>query len=313
MTIAFFMMRASQALKDIGSADFYKMYPAVQRVYSDISEWTGISIPLLLDEEITDTPEVRHALLAIRSIALHLAIHDVLAEQGVRPDVAFGLSLGFTSASCVAGALGRRDAVGLQWQRRNVPDSPEQAVASCWVREGRDPQDYYGDSREDVHLVADFGPAPDGRSRFIMLGGYKETLECLAAEDPGAGVTIYPRTRASHTPLRKHDGDFLRSQLSGVAFTDPVIPLIAGLSPGVLATAAEVRDAIWQNQVLPVRIPYGMSEMARRGVRLCISLGPTQVDSLMTFPCPVMRISKPGHVAAAVGRCRELGISASSG
>ena len=312
MTVAYFMFRAARAIRDIGSAELYESYQVVRDLYSDVSTWTGLTVSDLLDEDVPEKAEILHSVLAIRSLANHLSLADVLSEEGVKPSALVGFSLGLISASCVSGALSRRDAFEMLWERRNLVDEPAstagQAVAMCRIGPDDDPDLLCGESWPGVYPAAYFGVTPDGDSQYLLLGGYKEALDRLAASEPDAVLKVLPDTRAAHTPLRQHECDFTRSYLADVSFADPVIPVIACQDPGALRTALDVRAAIWQNHVRPVRASYAMAEMTARGIELCIALGPTQVEGLMRFPCPVIRIEKPADVASALAKMAELGI-----
>ncbi len=309
MAVAYFMFRAARAIRDIGSAELFESYQVVSDLYADVSAWTGLAVSDLLDEDVPEKAEIQHSVLAIRSLANHLSLADVLSEEGLKPSAAVGFSLGLISASCVSGALGRRDAFEMLWERRHISDSGAgQAVAMCRIGPDDDPGLLCGESWPGVYPAAYFGVTPDGGSQYLLLGGYKEALDRLAASEPDAVLKVLPDTRAAHTPLRQHECDFARSYLADVSFADPVIPVIACLDPGALRTALDVRAAICQNHVRPVRASYAMVEMAARGIELCIALGPTQVEGLMRFPCPVVRIEKPADVASALAKVAELGI-----
>jgi [acyl-carrier-protein] S-malonyltransferase len=312
MAIAYFMFRAARAIKDIGSAELYEGYQVVRDLYSDVSTWTGLTVPDLLDEDVSEKVENLHSVLAIRSLANHLSLADILAEEGLKPSAVIGLSLGLISGSCLSGALGRRDAFEMLWERRHIYDAPAsvagQAVAMCRIGPDDDPDRLCGESWPGVYPAAYFGVTPDGESQYLLLAGYTEALDRLAASEPDAVLKVISETRAAHTPLRQHECDFVRSYLADVCFADPVIPLIGCMDPGALRTALDVRAALCQNHVRPVRASYAMAELAARGIELCIALGPTQVENLMRFPCPVIRIEKPADVASALAAVAELGI-----
>lgn len=308
MTIAYFMIRASQSLKDVGNAELYENYQVVRDLYSDVSVWTGLTVPSLLDAEVPGKPELNHTMMAIRSLANHLSLADVLAEEGLKPSAVAGVSLGLTSASCLSGALGRRDAFEMLWERRHIPASTdEQAGAVCRIGRDDDPDLLCGESWPGVYPAAYYGIAPDGSGQYVLLGGYRESIDRLAASKPDAVLRVIRGIRATHTPLRQHEVEYIKSYSADVTFADPVIPLMACMDPGTLRTASDVRTAMWQNQVRSVRIAYAMDEMAALGIELCIALGPTQVENLMTFPCPIVRFERPRDVARVLAKVDELG------
>jgi len=312
MAVAYFMIRAARTINGIGSADLYERYQVVRNLYSDVSTWTGLAVSDLLDEDFSEKVENLQSVLEIRSLANHLSLADILAEEGLKPSVAVGFSLGLISGSCLSGALGRRDAFQMLWERRHIHDDPAsaagQAVAMCRIGPDDDPDLLCGASRPGVYPAVYFGVTPDGDSQYLLIAGHTEALNRLAASEPDAVLKVFPETIAAHTPLQQRECDFVKSYLADAGFADPVIPVIACMDPGALRTALDVRAAIWENHVRPVKVSYAMEELAARGVELCIALGPTQVEGLMSFPCPVIRIEKPADVASALAKVAELGI-----
>jgi len=317
MTLGYFVPRASHAEDVERTVSFYDRFPVIHGLYRDISRWTGLSVSQILTDGIpTDENGLRNSLLGVRSIAAQLAVCDVLAEAGIRPGALLALSQGITSASAMAGALDRRAMFEMLWYQRNVPqpdpDGPAEAVAFCHVEPGDDPERYYGSHREGVWAATDFGPQPDGAGRNIIISGYKTAIEELAAAEPANVMTWWTRgTSALHSPLRQPSSDYMKSYLADIEFRDPVIPLAGCLTPTLLATGDDVRDAIWRNWVRPASLPYGIAEMVRVGVKLLIAPGPSMLDEhlgLISFPFPVLSVREPSDIEVAVAKVEELGI-----
>jgi [acyl-carrier-protein] S-malonyltransferase len=307
MRIAYFMLKSAQD-QYVGNAELHENYAIVQKLHEDISAWTGLTVDELLHDVSQPEEGTRHSIQEIRSLAVHLGLHDVLAEAGVMPEVVMGLSLGILSAACMAGSLAREDAFKLLWQKREVNNLPPagsaQGVAMCRVAEGKTPGYYCGNGRDGVFLAVDFGLLPDGSAQYLMLGGYKKALEDLVAAEPD--VTMLRAPRAAHTPLRQEESDFIRCYLAGCEFADPKLPLITCQDQRTLAEAAEVRDAIWENQIMPASMPDGLAQLAKQDVEFCLALGRPQVHKFMSFPVPVVRIAEPGDVASIIGRISRI-------
>jgi hypothetical protein len=93
-----------------GVIEFYDVYPAVRDSYEQAAEWTGLDAKALLHQQGFDGDEqLRLRAVSIALAAAQFGIHDALAEQGIRPGIVGGLSLGGMVSSCVAGQLRRRD------------------------------------------------------------------------------------------------------------------------------------------------------------------------------------------------------------
>src|SRR5438105_8170443 len=103
MAVAYFMFRAARAIREIGSAELFESYQVVRDLYTDVNAWTGLAVSDLLDEDVPEKPEIQHNVLAIRSLANHLSLADILSEKGLKPSALVGFSIGLISASCLSG------------------------------------------------------------------------------------------------------------------------------------------------------------------------------------------------------------------
>jgi [acyl-carrier-protein] S-malonyltransferase len=307
MRIAYFMLKSAQD-QYVGNTELHEKYATVQKLHEDISRWTGLTVGELLHDVSEPEEGTRHSIQEMRSLAAHLALHDVLAEEGIMPEVVMGLSLGILSAACMAGSLAREDAFRLLWEKREVNNLPSagsaQGVAMCRVAGGKTPEYYYENGRDGVYLAVDFGLLPDGSAQYLMLGGYKKALEELVAAEPDVMMLRAPR--AAHTPLRQKESDFIRSYLMNCEFSDPRLPLITCQDQRTLTQAVQVRDAIWENQIMPASIPDGLAQLARHEVGFCLALGRPQVHKFMKFPVPIVRVAEPADVAGITGRIHRI-------
>jgi [acyl-carrier-protein] S-malonyltransferase len=304
--VAFFAVRAAQALKDIGSARLYASAEAARRVYDEVATITGLPLEVLLDGDMGAYPQRRHDILIVRTIALHVALAETLAAEGVRPGLIAGLSVGLSSAAHLAGCLTLAQAIGLHWGDRFGADAVPASAATCWMDPDMDPDEFCAASEFDVHPVMDFGLAPNGTGHLVILAGTPAEVRRLADARLLPKLVVHPDTRASHTPLHAAVAERVRRHLAAIPMADPAVPITDGLCPGALTTGAQVAESIWRNQSHPLRAKLALDEIGARGTRLCLSLGPTQVDQLLRFPCPVLRLTGPDDVAEAVSRVREL-------
>lgn len=307
MRIAYFMLKSAQD-QYVGNTELHEKYAVVRKLHEDISSWTGLTVDELLHDVSQPEEGTRHSIQEIRSLAVHLALHDVLAEEGVMPEVVMGLSLGILSAACMAGSMSREDAFRLLWQKREVNNLPPagsaQGVAMCRVADGKTPEYFYGPERDGVYLAVDFGMLPDDSAQYLMLGGYRKALEELVAAEPDVMMLRAPR--AAHTPLRQEESDFIRIHLAGCTFSDPTIPLITCQDRRTLAKAVEVRDAIWENQIMPASIPDGLAQLTRHRTEFCLALGRPQVHKFMKFPIPIVRVAEPSDISDILGRISRI-------
>jgi len=294
--------------QDEESIKFYDTFGSVRRLYQDIATWTGVSQELILAGDLPQEQGLRNSVLAIRSIALQTAVHDVLAAEGVRPALVMALSLGISCASGMTGALSQEEMFRMLWHRRHLaepgPGGPAQAVAFGRLRADGDLDLIRNNGREGIYVGVDFGPAPDGSARNVMLSGYREALERLAAEDPN--VTMGAGTTGKHSPLRTWVSDFLRDYVRTLPFRDPAIPLVTCLDDRVHTTAGGVRDALWRNDSSAASVPAGIRAAIQAGVTMFIIPGPSAATQIMDFPVPVLVVREPDDIEAAVTAASQL-------
>jgi [acyl-carrier-protein] S-malonyltransferase len=256
-------------------------------------------------------------LARVRPAALAIAVHDVLVESGIHPQAIGGMSLGGMAAACIAGALDREALFRLLVHLGQAPEapagSPPQAAALVYVpRLGEDTSAYYATDHEDVYFACDIGPTIDGSIQVIMLTGYREALEKLAAELPPGAVFMTQHTEAFHSPIQQYVADHMAPFIAETEFRDPRIPVYSPFAPGVLATGDQIRDLFLRNSTHPVSLPVIHGEMARRGTKLAIVPGASLPPGALKFPFSVAHIESPQDVSDAMMTMYELGVRPST-
>jgi len=303
--------------------ELYRAYPVVRQWYAEVSAWTGLTVGQILEEDLPTAQERRQSVGTVREAALAVAVHDVLAQYDLRPAVIGGLSLGAMAASCLAGAVGRRDLFEMLAYARNTPEpapgEPEQGIAIAFAPATAGEGDggaadaglvgHPGRGVPGVHLAGDFGPTADGSQRLLMLAGRAEALARLAAEvPPGSVVPLPGRTIAVHSPLRRPFREFMAPRIDAMAFADPRLPLLSCLEPKVLTSADDVRDLFQRNSTDPISLVDVYTGMKRQGVELGLVMGPSIPEGILAFPFPVVHIDQPEHIQQALSTAYDLGI-----
>jgi len=311
MTICYFVVRGLKS-QDDGSVEFYEKSPVVHQLYDDVESWTGLTAAQVLYDKLPPGERDARNIMAVRAVAAQIGVFDALAEQGVRPDAVAGLSLGITTAACMAESLARQDAFRMMRHRQGLPEIPPntapQGVAWAKVPPGDDASRLYGANREGVYLGVDFGQQPDGTGHTMVLSGYRSALEELAADEPEL-VKLMPGTSAPHTPLRDYWSQRLRAFVSTLEFQDPKLPLIACLEkPATLTKAEDVQEEIWRNATRTASVPGAISEMVRHNVRLCVIVGPSLDENIIDWPFPAVYVKEPADLPKVMEQVDKLGI-----
>ncbi|WP_433516174.1 acyltransferase domain-containing protein [Nonomuraea sp. CA-143628] len=293
-------------------ADLYEAYPAVSRVYGQVAEWTGVPVERLLSWGADPFAEYREV-GAIRRAAVVLGLCDVLAEQGVRPDIVAGMSVGAMTAAAVVGAVGRRELFELLARLREIPlrFDPPQGMAKLFVPAGLDPEEFVGGFPEGVYVAVEIGRVAGRSSRLVQLAGHREALDRLAERMPDKeALEIPPESSiAFHSPLRNYVREALEPQIATMAFANPEVPFCGGMEPGLYATADQVREVFRRNQTDPLSLPRMLECLDRHEVELSFLIGPAAVDLYLgALEHAAVHIDKPKHLSEALDAIQEFGM-----
>jgi [acyl-carrier-protein] S-malonyltransferase len=298
-------------------AALYDEFAVMRRTYDDVSEWTGVDPRCILRGDVEPANEHdRFGHNAIRLAALALGIHDILLDKGIRPGVVGGISLGGLIGACVAGAVARRDLFALFLREGATPQpatiSSAQGAAIACLPVDEDPSRYYGDAQPDVYLGGDFGMLADGGARLLMLSGTRAALDRLAAASPPGMISVIDgQPFAVHSPLRQYAADFMAESVARVPMADPDVPVCSFMEQRTLLTADDIRDLFLRNKTHTMRLPAVTGEMAKHGTRLALVLGPTLPVGVLAWPFPVVRITEPEDITAAMTAIYEYDVELS--
>ncbi|WP_329101092.1 hypothetical protein OG792_20115 [Micromonospora sp. NBC_01699] len=296
----------------------YHGFVGVRNLYEQVAEWTGLSVGQILEEDLPEDVEIRQSVGTVRESVHAIAVHDVLAEHGLRPSVLGGLSLGGMSAACLAGAISRRALFEMLAYARNTPGqpvgTPEQGLALAFEPATDNTGHHRGAGRPGVYLAGTFGLTTDGATRILMLSGEKAALDALATELPQGSVIPMPgRSIAIHSPLRAGFRTFMAPYIDAMPFQDPGLPLISCLDRRVLVAAEEVRDMFHRNPTDPINLVHICEAMKDEGVRLGLVMGGSVPDGVLRFPFPVVHVDRPEHLDQVMTTVFELGIELAPG
>jgi [acyl-carrier-protein] S-malonyltransferase len=295
-----------------GVIEFYEQFPAVRESFAQASAWTGFEVEALVRQDGEWDDEVRRRAVSVGLAAAQLGIQDVLAEKGLRPHMAGGMSLGGMVGACVAGACGREELMRLLMRGEHRPlaergEGREEAIASAYLGADDDPARLYAD-REGVYLSCDFGWDAERRVRIVMLSGHREALEKLSADSGGMVGVTEGADVAVHSPLRARAREVTRGHIAAMPFTDPVLPLCSALEQRTLTRAEEVREMFVENVVAPISVVHLTREMRGHGARLGLVVGPSPILEALHYPFPVVFVDRPEAIPRAVAAVFEHGV-----
>jgi len=325
--LTYILGTAGISIEPAGSA-FYEQHDVMRNWCAQVQQWTGLEMPALLNEDFTASLmpggpgaprepadlSVRPEFLyrgEVRQAALTLGIADVLAEQGIYPDLLVGTSLGGMIAACLAGSWERETLFKLLGSMTAFPlapaGEPARGMAFGVVPADADIDWYCGDGRPNVYLTGD--ASMDG-NRVVMFSGYLKDLEDLAAEAPPGQIhTVIGAMGGLHSPLQQFARDLLEPLVNEIDFRDPQIRLLSALGGAELKTGKEVRADIIDNVVnSSSSVADLVAAIEKYDTAIALTVGASLPLGPPPSPFPVLQAVVPRDLGQIMTMVYDLGI-----
>ena len=173
-----------------------------------------------------------------------------LREAGIEPDVVAGHSLGEYAAAHAAGSLGLTDAVRLVTERdRLMGEASRKNPGGMVALIGADPEDVARAAEETGGIVV---AANFNTPRQTVVSGQIDALGEVAERVRGRKVKLEV-SGAFHSPLMSRAAREMDTLLGEVELEEPQVPMVGATDGAVLTTAEEVREALRNQMLSPVR------------------------------------------------------------
>jgi len=229
--------------------------------------------------EISD-PEVREAVntrigdgevpYQLSVFASSVDILHTLRESGIEPGVVAGHSLGEYAAAYAAGSLGLQDAVRLVAERdRLMSEASAESHGGMTAIIGADAREVVEavNQAEGTVVAANFNTP-----RQTVISGEEEALEEVAGRVGGKKRKL-DVAGAFHSPLMQGAAIEMDELLATVALEDPKIPMISGMDGAILAKSDDVRVALRDQMLSPVRWIAVVERLAALGIEEVVEAG----------------------------------------
>ncbi|GGS29362.1 hypothetical protein GCM10010269_80090 [Streptomyces humidus] len=228
--------------------------------------------------------------------AVEVALTRLLGSWGVRPEVLAGHSIGELSAAFVAGLWTLEDACRVVAARGLLMERLPAGGAMVSVRA----------AEEEVAaaLTADgAGVAAVNGPESVVVSGEEGAVLRIAEHFASLGR----RTRrlrvshAFHSPLMDPMLEPFREALAGVAFHEPVLPIVSTVTGEPLTPQTVCSPEYWVRQVRePVRFAAAVRRLQDDGATRFVGVGPDAAVTAMAGGC--LAEAEPGPVAVPVLR-----------
>src|ERR1022692_3018751 len=233
-------------------------YAAARQVFEEADDALQFSISRICfegpEDQLKLTENTQPALLTVSAAAF-----AVLAEQGARPDLVAGHSLGEYSALVAAGSLRFADAVRLVRQRGR------------YMQEAVPP---------GVGAMAALLKLPDGKLDALLeqaaqgeiVSAVNRAIEFAKAAGAKRGILL-PVSAPFHCALMTPAQQRLSTDLDAAEFRDLAFPLVNNWQARAIQTGAEARTGLYQQVPNPVRWTESIRYLAGQGVTRFVEVG----------------------------------------
>ena len=284
---------AGQGSQTVGMGkDFYEVFPAFREVLDgaapgfDVKEVSFNGPAEVLNETKYTQPCM---------VAFAVGVTKVLAENGIRPELAAGLSLGEYSALYSAGVFTEQQVIDLVAFRGNAMQSAVQGrdckmIAVLGLEREKIYEGCRKVSEQFPELVAE--PANFNCPGQITVSGDAKAIDAAAEVMKELGAKRVLPVKVSgpfHTSLMKPAGDKLKERFADESFGEMQFPVIFNAigGPKQEETIPELLERQVQTSVF---FEDTIRYMAEQGVELFVEVGPGKtlskfVQKTVDVPC----------------------------
>lgn len=268
---------AGQGAQYVGMGkDFYDNIKECREIFEEADKALGFSISKLCfegsKEDLNRTENTQPAIVTTSISAL-----KALELNGIKAEMAAGLSLGEYSALVYAGVFNFQDAVKLVKKRgRFMQEAVPEGVGTMAAVMGLD--------RDKVNEACEYGKetgivevANYNCPSQIVIAGEIEAVKaaCSKAKELGAKRTMLLSVSAPfHTSMLKEAGDRLYKELESIELKDMKVPVMTNVTGGYIESVDAIKGTLRKQVMSSVMWEDIIRNMIKDGVDTFIEIGP---------------------------------------
>lgn len=259
--------------------EFYDTYPEVKNIYAKANELLNKDITNLMfsgpKEELTFTENAQPALL-LSSIV----IQTLLDNEGIKPSMAIGHSLGEYSAHVAAGTFSLEHALPLVATRGKLMEEAfPKGQGSMAAVIGLTEEEISGTLEEltDDVIVDIANLNCPGQ---IVISGTKEGIdqaEPLLKEAGARRVLPLNVSGPFHSRLMEGASQQFAKSLKQITLNNASVPVYANVTSQPVTDKDEIKDLLVKQLYSPVRFAESISHMIQHGVDAFVEIGEGKV------------------------------------
>ena len=271
---------SGQGAQQLGMArDLYDQHESVKTTFDEASKALGYDLRALIDHDEEKLNETKYTQPAI--LTTSVAIMRLLNENGIKPDVVAGLSLGEYSALVASGIIDFQEAVKLVAKRGQYMTEAAPAGSGKMVAVMNTEPALIEEICQKASERGIVSPANYNTPAQIVIGGEVLAVDYAVELLKEAGVRKLIELKVSgpfHTAILKPASEKLALELDKINFKSFELPLISNTSAKVMQED-EVKALLTRQVMEPVRFYESVETMQKLGVTRFIEVGPGKVLS----------------------------------
>ena len=257
--------------------ELYQKYSVAKKVFDCADEVLGYSIKEICFQDEAKLGETEFAQPAI--LTMSIAALEVLKEQGVRAEMAAGLSLGEYSAYVASGAMDFEEAVALVQKRgKFMAEAVPSGEGAMYAIIGLDTELVEEACKEAVQEGLGLAvPANYNAPGQIVIAGAAKAVEKAAAlaKEKGAKMAVRLKVRGPfHTKMLQPAADRLGPELEKMHISPMKIPVFTNVDAKEVASEKDIIPILTKQICCPVRFSDIIQNMHEKGADTFIELGP---------------------------------------
>ncbi len=252
--------------------EFYDQISACRKVFEEASEASGLDIAALCFEENDKINITEYTQICM--IAAEAAVLSAIQEEGIRPDVTAGLSLGEYGALIASGVMERRDAFALVRKRGIYMQQAVPTGGAMSAVLGMDQAVIEGICEETPGIVSIANYNCPGQ---IVITGEEAAVAAAGENCKEAGAKRVVPLKVSgpfHSQMLTGAGEKLGEELKNVTLHDFSIPYVANVTADYVTETSAVKDLLRLQVSSSVRWQQSVERMIADGVDEFIEIGP---------------------------------------
>lgn len=255
--------------------DLYEKYEEVRNVYRRIDTALGENVEnFTYDISQDELNETKNTQIAI--YAMSMAILEVLNNEGIKPEMAVGLSLGEYSALVCSRALSVEEGAKIVRKRgifmQELAPKGNWAMAAIIGLEDDKVEEVCSKVEEGFVRAVNYN-CP---GQVVVSGEREAVLSAIEiAKKMGARKVIELKTSGPfHTEKLEEASRALREELKKVSFEDCEIPVVKNLNGEVYNKEENLVNVLANHVISPVKFSKSIETMLDMGIDTFVEIGP---------------------------------------